>query len=168
MSGRRAGARRRAPTGRVGPALGLVAMLCALAWSGLVAHAQAELPTVGTTVVANGWEVTLHSYSPPLPRSTGGTTVAQVTAGFTVTDLQSRPSACSEDIAIEGTDGQRYPPVSLDQIPGPPRIVRGPGAPTPEPATQRRYCITDVLFEVDPAASVQTLHVVGIAFQLPR
>ena len=168
MSGRRAGPSRRALTGRVEPVLSLVAMLCALAWNGLVAHAQDELPTVGTTVVADGWEVTLHSYSPPVPRSSAGTTVAQVAAGFTVTDLQSRASACSEDIAIEGMDGQRYTPVSVDQIPGPPRIVRGPGAPTPEPAAQRRYCITDVLFEVDPAASVQTLHVVGIAFQLSR
>jgi hypothetical protein len=55
----------------------------------------------------------------------------------------------------------------VDQIPGPPRVVRGPGAPTPEPATQRRYCITDALFEIDSAASSLTLHVAGIAFQLP-
>jgi hypothetical protein len=131
-------------------------------------YAQDALPSVGTTVVWDGWQITLDSYSVPpaadsaLPPARG----AQVLAAFTVTDLQNQGSPCTEDIHIASGDGQRYAPLTVDQTPGPPRVVRGPGAPEPPP--QLRYCVTDAVFEIDPAASNLTLNVLGVAFQLPQ
>ena len=130
---------------------------------------QDELPTVGMTAAWDGWEVTLHAYGIP---SGGSASVpapgwTQVLAAFTVTDLQNRGSACTEDIVIESGEGELYLPVTIDQTPGPPRVVRAADLPTPDPSTQRRYCITDAVFEVDATASSLTLSVLGIAFVLP-
>ena len=90
----------------------------------------------------------------------------QVAAAFTVTDLQNQGSPCTEDIHIASGDGQRYTPLTVDQTPGPPRVVRAPGAPEPPP--QQRYCVTDAVFEIDPAATNLTLNVLGVRFQLPQ
>jgi hypothetical protein len=145
----------------------LVGLLTIVALPGMSARAQDALPTVGTTIVWQGWQVTLDSYGVPpaadpgLPAPRG----TQVQAAFTVTDLQNQGSPCTEDIYIASADGQWYTPLTVDQTPGPPRVVRGPGA--PEPAAQQRYCVTDALFEVDPAASNLTLNVLGVSFQLP-
>lgn len=150
------------------PLVALAVCVAGLTTAGV--SAQEGLPTVGATVVWQGWQVTLDSYGVPpeadpgLPRPTG----TQVWAAFTVTDLQNQGSPCTEDIRIEAGDGQRYTPLTVDQTPGPPRIVRPPGATAAEPPAQQRYCVTDAIFEIDPAASGLTLNVLGIAFQLPQ
>ena len=123
---------------------------------------------MGTTVVWEGWQVTLDSYGVPpaadpgLPAPHG----MQVAAAFTVTDLQNQGSPCTEDIHIAAGDGRRYVPLTVGQTPGPPRVVRAPGAPEPPP--QLRYCVTDAVFEIDPAARNLTLNVLGVSFQLPQ
>jgi len=143
----------------------LLALLAALAPP---VAAQDAMPSIGTTVVWEGWQVTLDSYGAPpaanpgLPAPRG----TQVVAAFTVTDVQNQGSPCTEDIHIAAGDGQRYTPLTVDQTPGPPRVVRAPG--TPEPPPQQRYCVTDAIFEIDPAATNLTLNVLGVAFRLPH
>ena len=158
---------RRASAGALARAA-VVGVLATLAAPAAHLRAQDALPSVGTTVVWQGWQVTLDSYSVPPTADPGlpaprGTLVG---AAFTVTELQNQDSPCTEDIHIASGDGQRYAPLTLEQTPGPPRLVRGPG--TPEPPPQQRYCVTDAVFEIDPAATTLTLNVLGVSFQLPR
>ena len=152
---------RGSPVGAAGAGAGaairgaaLLALTALVVPAGAPLHAQDALPSVGTTVVWGGWQVTLDSYGihpapdPGLPPPRG----TQVLAAFTVTDLQNQGSPCTEDIHIATVDGQFYTPLTVDQTPGPPRVVRGPGAPEPPP--QQRYCVTDAIFELDPAATI--------------
>ena len=95
----------------IGGAVLLALRRCAVP-AGARLHAQDALPSVGTTVVWGGWQVTLDSYGIPPAADPDCTPheAPRCLAAFTVTDLQNQGSPCTEDIHIATVDGQFYTP----------------------------------------------------------